>query len=398
MHIKGRNVNDIFRTITQGIFDGSIRTEVENSRVGEVARVPEPAIITYSAPRERVLFNAARDANPFMHMFEALWMLAGRRDIDPIAYYAENYRAQVQDGDSPYANGAYGYRWRLQKWGPIGGNHARVDQLKAIANHLKKLPHSRRAVLSMWNVEDDLLKVETTKDVCCNLSACFEVETGTCKYCEGTGLKGLIVGGGTSGPAECQYCKGSPHEVPRYLNMTVFNRSNDLIWGALGANVVHFSFLQEYMAARIGLEVGTYHQVSNNIHVYTERWEPEKLLADKEPNWYALNGEDRQPCGPVNKAGLFPFVRDPDVFDEEVAKFIDSKPWAVNWNEPFLQQVATPMCEAFHHHKDRRNYHGALKAAEQIAAADWRIAAVAWLRRREANWNRKQHAKSTRGN
>ena len=32
------------------------------------------------------------------------------------------------------------------------------------------------------------------------------------------------------------------------LNMTVSNRSNDVIWGTFGANVVHMSILQEYVA------------------------------------------------------------------------------------------------------------------------------------------------------
>ena len=32
------------------------------------------------------------------------------------------------------------------------------------------------------------------------------------------------------------------------LCMTVCNRSNDMLWGAYGANVVHMSMLQEFVA------------------------------------------------------------------------------------------------------------------------------------------------------
>ena len=41
------------------------------------------------------------------------------------------------------------------------------------------------------------------------------------------------------------------------LQMTVHCRSNDIIWGTYGANAVHFSILQEYVAARIGVDLGT---------------------------------------------------------------------------------------------------------------------------------------------
>jgi hypothetical protein len=55
-----------------------------------------------------------------------------------------------------------------------------------------------------------------------------------------------------------------------HLDMTVFCRSNDIIWGAYGANAVHLSMLQEYMAIWIGCPIGTYRQISVNWHAYLE--------------------------------------------------------------------------------------------------------------------------------
>ena len=49
---------------------------------------------------------------------------------------------------------------------------------------------SRRAVLQMWNVEDDLLKVDSSRDVCCNLSVLFTVERGVCRECARTAARG----------------------------------------------------------------------------------------------------------------------------------------------------------------------------------------------------------------
>ena len=54
------------------------------------------------------------------------------------------------------------------------------------------------------------------------------------------------------------------------LDMTVFNRSNDLVWGCCGANAVHFPMLQEYLAGRMEVDVGGYWQVSTNLHLYEE--------------------------------------------------------------------------------------------------------------------------------
>jgi hypothetical protein len=54
------------------------------------------------------------------------------------------------------------------------------------------------------------------------------------------------------------------------LDMTVTNRSNDLIYGAMGSNLFHMSMLQEYIALHAGLEVGTYYQFSKNMHLYLE--------------------------------------------------------------------------------------------------------------------------------
>lgn len=391
MHLKFRNVNDAFTGIVEGIHRGTIPTSVNPSRNGEVLVIEEPVIITYSHPRERVLFNSARDANPFFHLYEALWMLAGRNDLKPLEYYVSTFGQFSDDGKT--LNGAYGYRWRHAKGPSLREQGIRsldlhpivdrtqpteVDQLAVLIDHLRSNPFSRRAVLQMWNVEDDLLKIDSSKDVCCNLSVLFSVETGPCRECEGAGYT-RCAGPGDNGLGyeNCERCGGTPNDQPHYLNMTVFNRSNDTILGALGANVVHFSFLQEYMACCLGLEVGKYNQVSNNLHVYTNNWKPEEWLERRDP--------------PISSIGMttVPLVHDPATFDREVQDFIDDP--EAHYNEPFLRTVAAPMCLAFRHHKER-NYGLALEAMRYVVADDWRIAGTAWIERRQAAYEKKQGA------
>lgn len=353
MHLSFNNVNDAFHDLVVKFRDWKTFKYPPflstTSRVGDVIQIAEPVTITYKNPRQRVLFNEARDANPFFHLMEALWMLAGRRDIEPMAYYAANYRECVQDGDNPNANGAYGYRWRHAPayWGlgreALGAQDGTLDQLHVVIDQLKRKPDSRRVVLQMWNVGDDLQQIDKTKDVCCNTHAYF-----------------LINGG--------------------KLDMTVCNRSNDLIWGALGANVVHFSFLQEYLAANIGVEVGVYNQFTNNLHVYTSRFEPDKWLSDSTPNRY----QDHH--------YLVPLVKNPTTFEKELQEFNTfclAKPelGKAQFDEPFFSVVACPAQLAFADHK-RRDYKAAVGYASEIEATDWRAACTSWLRRRQASYER----------
>ena len=375
MHFVYRNVNTAFYGLIEGIQHSIIPTIRTDSRNGPVLQIPEPVIITYEKPKERVLLNKARDANPFFHLYESMWMLAGRNDVAPLAYYASNMKNYSDDGRT--LNGAYGYRWRHAAI-PSNTNlddkfaaNQEVDQLSLLINHLKEKPDSRRAVLSMWNVEDDLLKIgsvgwgEASKDTCCNLSVCFSIreeESSSIKV--GERLQEEV-------------------KKDRFLNMTVFNRSNDLIWGCLGANVVHFSFLQEYVANCLGVEVGVYNQVSNNLHVYESNWKPEEWLEEQE------HGN----CYPGTWKGKL-VEMDQQKFDLGVKAFsehysctdwIDTLEGQFNYKEPWLHNVAVPMCKAFYWHK-KRDYEKALITMDMVQAPDWRRAGTEWIERRRARW------------
>ncbi len=348
MHFTFRNVNAAFKGLVSAIHGEHLPMVRLPSRVGEVLQCTEPITVTYTHPRERVLFNQARDCNPFFHMFESLWMLAGRNDVKPLLFY--NPRMADFSDDGEILHGAYGYRWR----GWFG-----VDQLLRITKELKRDPSNRRCVLSIWSASmrynrelnkaglSDIYKAEDGgKDVPCNTHAYFSVTQG------------------------------------KRLDMTVCNRSNDLVWGMLGANVVHFSFLQEYLAACIGVDVGAYNQFTNNLHVYTERWEPDEYLKGWE-HFAAVSYEKN-----VSPSGDS-LADDPARFDEECARFVDSIDG--DFEEPFLKSTAQPMMAAFRAHK-QRNYRGdnnALTIAERIHADDWRTASIAWLVKRRNAWEAK---------
>lgn len=328
MHLTYRNAETAFHGLVTGMANEfpMVRTD---SRAGPVLMIRGPVLVTYERPQERVVFNVVRDANPFFHLYEALWMLAGRNDVAPLTYYNSKI-AEIASDDGVTFNGAYGKRWsggRRQLYVSEGS----PNQLQIIIDHLKQKPGSRRAVLQMWNVEQDLAKIDMSKDVCCNTAVYFAIENGR-------------------------------------LDMTVTNRSNDVVWGMLGANVVTFSILQEYMAAAIGVEMGLYHQFTNNLHAYTERWRAEDWIR----------------AGVTEYPGAEPLVHDPAAFITEVERFVERHSRdaiAGMFTEPFLAHVAQPMMIAFHNHK-RKQDELALQILSATTAPDWRLAATAWIERR----------------
>jgi hypothetical protein len=269
----------------------------------------------YTHPQERVLFNEKRDANPVFHLMEAIWMLAGEDSVDFLVPFNQRMREYAEDDGR--IHGAYGHRWRM---------HFGHDQLAVIADVLRRDPKSRQAVLGMWSPDMDL--AVNKRDRPCNTHVYFEIQRGR-------------------------------------LNMTVCCRSNDLLWGCYGANVVHFSVLQELLAQELGAEIGTYYQVSNNLHAYTDLPMIQDFLNMPADNDGALY----PPPFPLLQKGecMDEFLTD----CERLVAGLGASP-----RTRFFADVALPL----HDHYMRRK----LGYTEPIKAApcDWTTAYINWISRR----------------
>jgi len=414
MHFTTKNVNTAFEQLVK-LFNGDKYAVSDHpgpkivkrpSRNGPVLMIDEPVMVTYERPLERVLFNTARDANPFLHLYEALWMLAGRNDVAPLAYYAKQFEQYSDDGRT--LNGAYGYRWRHAKGELINGPSEKhgieadwenVDQLHILIDHLKADPNSRRAVLQMWDVENDLLKIglfdcnmngskitiiPPSKDVCCNTAVYFSIREEI----------DMVDSGGFTPDMR-------PIDIPvktKFLDITVTNRSNDMVWGMLGGDFTTFSFLQEYMAARIGVEVGKYTQMTNNLHVYENNWKPNEWLVAADGFDYGNFNVSSNTLPEEMKAkywgsGMWhmPLVGDPVAFEKELPKVVD-KDWSEppkpgEWVEPFFVTVVEPMFRAYYMHKCR-DYDASKFWLAKIEDTAWSIATTNWITKR-----RDKHAK-----
>lgn len=307
------------------------------SRVGDVAVSSMPVTTHYYAPQERVLFWPERDANPFFHFFEGLWMLAGREDLAFLIRF--NKRMATFSDDGATLRGAYGYRWR--RWFDR-------DQLSIMIDLLTKKPATRRAVLTMFDPKADLRTDEALLDIPCNTQAYFWIQDNK-------------------------------------LNMTVCCRSNDIIYGAYGANAVHFSMLQEYVANMLDIPMGSYWQISNNFHAYLGTLNP---LMNMKVNTYTWG------C-PYTTGLVSPYpkmVTNRAQFDMDLNHFFYAVELGAEftWYNPFFTDVALPLYRAHKAWKETVGPHrflDAYKALQGCQALDWKLAATEWLRRREMKSN-----------
>ena len=91
--IDARNVNEAYAMGMKHLRDHG---HVEETRAGKVLVTPYPVTTSYLVPMERVLFDPQRDANPAFHLFESLWMLAGRRDAKFLDLVVRLFGARYQ--------------------------------------------------------------------------------------------------------------------------------------------------------------------------------------------------------------------------------------------------------------------------------------------------------------
>ena len=342
MHvIRVRNVQ---QALPEGVYQLLSRGIPSPSRFGDVLMLPEPVTTVYDKPAERVLFWPQRDANPFFHFFEGLWMLAGRDDVEYVAQFVKNMLTFSDDGKT--FHGAYGDRWRNHFFifEADGVEAYSFDQIKWAIKTLKADPLTRRVVIQMWDAECDPQKADAGgKDVPCNTQLYVWNLSGC-------------------------------------LNMTITCRSNDMVWGAYGANAVHFSMLLEYMAGMLNLEIGKMYQVSNNFHGYQNSLDPIRPLYDEANDGYGAVG--RAKVCPYADGTVAPFrmINDNEAWDLDLALFM-ADPGSVGFRDPFFTHVAKPLWWAHKAYK-QKDFKEAKKLIKLCRASDWRQSCLEWLQRR----------------
>ena len=233
------------------------------------------------------------------------------------------------------------------------GQFADLDQLELIAIELREDPASRRCVLQMWDSQHDLGR--SGKDVPCNTIATFQ--------CDAIGA----------------------------LHLTVFCRSNDILWGCYGANAVHFSFLLEYMALWIGCPVGTYSQVSVNWHGYLSTLKQVESIRPDRMNFIDNPYVD-------GRVHVTPLTGTVEQVDARIAALLEAadgnylhiatlpkEPWAI------IAHCMLQAHEAWRRNLGEERYTEPLNILAQADLQnDWVVAGREWIERRYAAWQKKQ--------
>jgi hypothetical protein len=342
--ITALNVNHAMHLGLQHILS---KGQLTTSRGGRVLVSPGLVVTEYINPLQRVLFSPTRDANPFFHIMEAIWMLSGGDDVEFPSRFNSTF-GQFSDNGSTF-HGAYGRRWR--SW--FGG----LDQLSCIVNELLKDKTSRRAVLGMFDPYEDQIYLQqnrigksSAKDLPCNTHCYFDLRDGQ-------------------------------------LNMTICCRSNDVIWGAYGANAVHFSVLMEFIAAWLNVPVGIMRQLSNNFHVYIDRFPIEKLnQMAAESIWPSCYEEDDYQHHPMFEGGVGEWEMNCRAFTGD---YMRPGMHVV----PFFADVILPINVAWQAWRNKNKYE-AIIACSNIQAKDWRIACCSWIMRHFEIYEAKEGARN----
>ena len=227
--------------------------------------IPHPVTIEITNPCDRYVTIEQRKWNKFLPFVESLWMALGLNDLDSLpGRYVRNLYNFSDNGRT--WRGGYGPRIRA-----FSGNHMDydisepnyrhiyvgsiklVDQLSYIIQALQRDINTRQAIIEIGDpVKDDFdehNQLKETKDYPCTRSLQFMMVDGK-------------------------------------LNLTIYIRSNDILWGFSAVNVTNFCILQEYVANILGVPVGKYYHIANNFHLYEEHLDRIKEFANLDPEDY----------------------------------------------------------------------------------------------------------------
>ena len=133
-----------------------------SSRQGEKTTELIHQSFTLTHPLEREILNPFRKASLPAQIAETMWVLAGRNDVEWLSNYLPRAAEFSDDGKVWRA----GYGPRLRMWDAPGqGQHNVVDQVQQVIDLLQGDPETRRAVISLWDPEQDWTN---SKDIPCN--------------------------------------------------------------------------------------------------------------------------------------------------------------------------------------------------------------------------------------
>lgn len=191
----------------------------ETSPRGMLTREIPGVTLHLTDANNNVIINAERRLNYGFSIAEWLWIMTGSGLVDAILPFNKNLDI-ARDGDGQAFLGAYGPKW--------------IEQMDYVIETLRKDPDSRQAVVNIWRD-----RPRQSHDTPCTLDWQFFIRDGV-------------------------------------LNMHGRMRSNDA-WLGLPYDIFNFTQIQRWIAARLGVDVGSYTHFVGSFHLYEQHFE--KALA-----------------------------------------------------------------------------------------------------------------------
>jgi len=167
---------------------------------------------------------------------ELLWFLDGNTNTSYLNDKGVSIWNEWADENGDLGH-IYGYQWR--SWPAPDGTH--IDQVKQVLESIREEPHSRRHIVSAWNV-GELDKMALPP---CHILFQFYIAEGK-------------------------------------LSCQLYQRSADIFLG-IPFNIASYSFLLMMMAQVTGLEAGEFIHTLGDAHIYQNHLEQVQLQLTRDP-------------------------------------------------------------------------------------------------------------------
>lgn len=204
------------------------------SRNGETLELSFTGITLYDSLAREIIVPG-RKHNLAAQIAETMWVLSGRNDIEWLSLYLP--RAVDYSDDGKTWRGGYGKR--IRNFGVLYNGDG-VDQAEHVIDLLRRDPDTRQAVIGIY---DPNIDTEPGKDIPCNDFLHFLSREGV-------------------------------------LDLHIFVRSNDMMWGWSGINVFEWSALLEVVAGMAGMQPGALHFSVSSFHLYDIHWEKAQQITN----------------------------------------------------------------------------------------------------------------------
>ena len=186
-------------------------------------------------PNSSLIYIPGRNFSIAHAIHESFLIFCDNNRVNVAGYFNKNIAQFSDDGNTLY--GSYGHRI--------------AKKMQGVLDKLKEDHDTRQALLTIHRVDDSIVK---TKDPPCTITLQFTIRD-------------------------------------EKLNMHVYMRSNDIVWGT-PYDVFVFTTIQKVFANTLGIPIGKYYHTATSLHMYERDFEKcREYIGHCEPIEYKIESK-----------------------------------------------------------------------------------------------------------